>query len=253
MKKNSVNVSKGLIELTLVFVFGLIVSGTTNAIGLQVSPILIELTPKQLAQKIWLSNSSDQQTQAQARIYRWTQSENNEVLTPTQELVASPPMLTILPNEKKLVRLIKMATETAEPLLEQSYRVVVNEIPAAAAKNNQTISFVAEYSIPVFFYNGNKEQFEPKLALSFVQSKDAVSLQINNSGNMHAKLSGVEFIDNKGKKTLLNSGLLGYVLPGQTRLWNVNLSSDIINQGGTIEFNLNDKKTSRKIVDIVNK
>jgi fimbrial chaperone protein len=70
---------------------------------------------------------------------------------------------------------------------------------------------------------------------------------------MHAKLSGVEFIDNKGKKTLLNSGLLGYVLPGQTRLWNVNLSSDIINQGGTIEFNLNDKKTSRKIVDIVNK
>ncbi|MBY0346274.1 MAG: fimbria/pilus periplasmic chaperone [Neisseriaceae bacterium] len=255
MKNFSGNLSNNLTELVLIFVFGFMLSNNLHAMGLQVSPISIELDPKQLAQKIWLSNNGDNQTQAQIRIYRWTQDASKDTLTPTQDLVLSPPMLTILPGEKKLVRLIKISTDTntTEPLIEKSYRMVVNEVPTAATKNNKTISFVAEYSIPVFLYNGNNEQFKPEIALSFLQNNEDLSLQVTNSGNMHAKLSAVEFINNKGQKTLINSGLLGYVLPGQTRLWNINPSSHSPNQEGMIEFNLNDKKVSRDILSIINK
>lgn len=246
MKKLLESVEHFLIDFMSIVVLCLILSGAASAIGLQVAPTTIELNPKELAQKIWLSNTSNEQTQAQIRIYRWTQDGNKETLTPTQDLAVSPPMLTVLPNDKSLVRLIKIAPATDQTLLEeQSYRIIVNEVPVATANNNKTISFVAEYSIPVFFYNGKNEQFKPEVTLSFVQNNDVTALQVSNRGNGHAKLSSIEFIDNKGKKTLINSGLLGYVLPGQTRLWDVKAVSDALDQGGKIEFNLNDKKTSQ--------
>jgi fimbrial chaperone protein len=241
-------IKDNLSYLACLLLFMALLQNTVHALGLQVAPILIELNTQQPAAQMWLSNTSDQPLQAQVRLYHWQQTDGNDILTPTQDLVASPPMLHIPSKTTSLVRIIKISEKANTPSLsEQSYRMIINEIPRRSSKQTKFIDFAAQYSVPVFFYDESQAQLSPDLSFSIIQNGQQAVLKVSNKGTMHAKLSAVSLTDHKGKTTVITPGLLGYVLPNNTMTWNMPSFDEPLNQNLILTLNINDKQLSRPI------
>src|SRR3546814_8342266 len=81
---------------------------------LQVSPVSLRMQGEQTASALWLSNTGKSALHAQVRIFHWTQAGGNDKLTPTTDLVASPPMVSIEPSKRQLVRIIRVNDRSEE-------------------------------------------------------------------------------------------------------------------------------------------
>lgn len=215
------------------------------AIGLQVSPISIDLPDNANATELWLINSSAKPLQAQVRVYQWGQKNNKDTLTATTELIVSPPVAKIAANGRQLVRVMRAkGNNNTAPL--STFRILVNELPVSSTKS-AGVDFVMEYSVPVFVYQSNSDALRTKLALSLAASGKTTLLRANNQGDLYGRLYALTFIDPKGKRLVLNSGLVGYVLPHQEMQWDIGKPPSVFAQGGTMEALLNGKTHSETI------
>ena len=86
-----------------------LVHAVASASGLQVSPVTLTLQATQNADGLWLSNSGDDVVHAQVRVYQWSQENGAEKLTPSRELLVSPPVVQLAPSERQLIRVIRAA------------------------------------------------------------------------------------------------------------------------------------------------
>ena len=67
----------------------------------------INFRAEQGAVGINLQNLGDQPMYGQVRVFAWDQRNGEEVLAPTQELVASPPIVEIAANSRQTIRLVR--------------------------------------------------------------------------------------------------------------------------------------------------
>lgn len=192
-------------------------SGNAVSASLQVAPTTLTLQARQNADGLWLSNSGNAPVQVQLRVFRWTQAGNEDVLEPTRELVVSPPMQTLPPGGRQLVRVIR--TQPVPPQGETSYRVIVDELPVEQdAKPG--LRFVLRYSIPIFVAPESTEPLAPALRTQLVTLDDGnAAIQVSNSGTLHAQIADLGFTGASGAHEMIAAGLVGYVLPGQTMRW----------------------------------
>ncbi|EML1450896.1 molecular chaperone [Enterobacter kobei] len=180
------------------------------------------------ATELWIQNQGNSATTMQVRIVRWKQEGGYERYSAQQDVVASPPIVTIQKGNKQLIRLIK---QSAVPVgVEQAYRIIVDEIPQPDAKAEPSIGLKLQmrYSIPLFVYGQGiptlKEGAHHALAetrnLSWRVTHEGgqAALQVRNQGDVHVRLSQVS-LEQGGQKRTVAEGLLGYVLPGSTRSW----------------------------------
>lgn len=216
-----------------------------GAIGLQISPISIDLLDNTNASELWLINSSDKPIQAQVRVYQWDQKNNADALVPTTNLIVSPPVAKVAANGRQLVRVMRpKGNNDTAPL--STFRILVNELPVSSSKN-VGVDFVMEYSIPVFVYKKQPDTLQPKLALSLAANGKNTWLRASNQGDLYGRIYQLTFIDPKGKRTLVNSGLVGYILPQREMQWDIGKAPSVFAQGGTMELLLNGKKHSETI------
>jgi P pilus assembly chaperone PapD len=68
--------------------------------SMQIAPILLDLQAPAAASTIDLTNQAPQPASIQVRVFAWTQVDGKEGLTPTNDVVASPPFATIAPGAK---------------------------------------------------------------------------------------------------------------------------------------------------------
>ncbi|CAM2150972.1 fimbrial chaperone protein [Pararobbsia alpina] len=194
-----------------------------EAATLQISPVVVELGASENASGLTLRNPGDRPLYGQVRVFQWTQAEGEDVLTPTQDIVASPPLIEIPPHAEQLVRLVR--PNAAPPGSEQSYRLLIDELPEPDARNNDGVMIRLRYSVPVFV-EPPSTQAAPALAWSLEHSPQGWQLNVANDGMRRAQISAVELIDRDGKTHMLNKGLLGYALAGKARRWQVSVPTD---------------------------
>lgn len=216
-----------------------LISGSATAAGLQVTPVSLNLQPSQRAQGIWLSNSGNSPVNAQVRVFHWRQNGYSDQLTASQGLVISPPMLTLPPGGRQLIRVIRTGPPAT---VEDAYRLSINELPPSTMKKN-TLQFVLHYSVPVFIQPPNTTDTFAKLRWQIQRSDGHVYLEVDNQGDGHAQLSEVSVITAAGSRKNITPGLLGYVLPGSTMRWTLPTSASDVGQGGKLEVTVNGKKT----------
>jgi Pili and flagellar-assembly chaperone, PapD N-terminal domain len=77
--------------------------------SMQIAPILLDLQAPAAASTIDLTNQAPQPASIQVRVFAWTQVDGKEGLTPTNDVVASPPFATIAPGAKLSIRVIRAA------------------------------------------------------------------------------------------------------------------------------------------------
>lgn len=225
----------------------LLSSGLAVASGLQVSPISLSLQARENANGLTLSNSGNDKVQAQVRVYQWLQDSEGEQLTPSRGLLASPPMIEIDPGDRQLIRIIRAkAPPQGTGAVEDAYRVLVNEIPLKSDNQKTGLQFALSYSLPVFVQPVGVTKTSPQLQWSTHLQPDGkeIKLRVSNSGNGHAQLAGLSFVDTAGKSTVINSGLLGYVLPGATMNWTLNVAPSVLTSGGKFKVMMNGTQTT---------
>ena len=83
-------------------------------------PIDPWLSAEARATELWIQNQGNSATTMQVRIVRWKQEGGYERYTAQQDVVASPPIVTIAKGSKQLIRLIKHTNETAKSFSEMS-------------------------------------------------------------------------------------------------------------------------------------
>ncbi|RUL77754.1 molecular chaperone [Dyella choica] len=196
--------------------------GIGRASSLQISPVMIELRHSEGAAILTLRNPGDQSLYGQVRVFRWEQGGSQDNLSATQELVASPPLIEIPAHGEQYVRLVR--SEQGNPIEEQSYRLLIDELPAADNAGENGVTIRLRYSVPVFVEPEGMTG-APTLSWHVRHGADGWWLRVTNTGRRRARISMVQFIAADGKASTVDKGLLGYALAGRSMQWRVNLDS----------------------------
>lgn len=228
----------------------LLCSNWAMASGLQVSPISLSIQARENASGLTLSNTGDNVVHAQVRVYHWSQDKTGDQLTLSRGLLASPPMIELNPNDKQLIRIIRAkAPPQGSSAVEDSYRVLVNELPIKSPDQKSGLQFALSYSLPVFVQPVGVVKTAPKRQWStHVQPEGKqIKLRVHNSGNGHAQLASLSFVDTTGTSIDVHKGLLGYVLPGATMYWTLKTPPSALTTGGKFKAMINGTETIQDV------
>lgn len=188
------------------------------AAALQISPVLVELAPTQGAGGIMLRNPGSTPIYGQVRIYGWEQADGDDVLSPTEVIQASPPIIQVPPGGEQLVRLVRVSKDA--PPLQQGFRLIIDEIPDPSSPGVNGVVLRLRYSVPVFVA-GTTPSPEPELAWRVERSGGDWVVRVSNSGSRYAQVAALQILNSAGNPVAQLEGLLGYALANRSRQWNI--------------------------------
>ena len=134
-------------------------------------------------------------------------------MTPTTDVVASPPALKIEPGAKATVRIVRLSK--APIVGEESYRLIIDDIPPPPDKIGNSVSFAVRHAIPVFF---QAPGIKTQLSWSASLHGDELELSGNNAGDLHARLAQL-VVTSGGRPVAALNGLAGYIIGHDASHW----------------------------------
>ena len=189
----------------------------SHATSLQISPVRLDIKAPRATEIIRLRNRGMKAMNVQVRIFRWIQIDGKDQLVPTRDVVASPPFAKLAPNSEYVLRVIRI---TKHPVAsEESYRLLIDQLPDTRKSNGRAVKFVLRQSLPVFF--GKPSISRPAVKWAVEKHEDKLLLKATNTGDRHLRLSGLNVTNLKGLPLLSNKELSGYVLGHSTQQWTV--------------------------------
>lgn len=191
-----------------------------HAASLQVAPILLEFSPNERVKELWLTNTGNESIRAQIRVNEWVQENQQDMLIPSKGLIASPMVLSIPAQQRQLVRLIR---NSPVKNTEQAFRLIVDELPNKQQETKSGLTVLLKYSIPVFFKVSNSNDIAQRLStlkgITFKYSPQ--KLTVINQSDSYKKFSQFAYVNEMNKKIIIQQGLVGYVMSGQTMEWTI--------------------------------
>lgn len=120
--------------------------------------------------------------------YDWTQNGGRaEVLTPTTDVAYYPQVFSLPPGASQRIRVGIVRQPAA---VEQTFRLVVNELPPQAAFRAAGVSFLSRVDIPVLLGAAGASAADPRLG-ELETHTNAVTLHLENRGTAHVEQSQV--------------------------------------------------------------
>lgn len=180
---------------------------------LRVTPVRIDIQAPVSGASLTLSNGGSRPMAVQVRVFKWHQKNGEDIYTLAKGVAVSPPMLSLRPKSESVLRVVR--TNAAPLVQEESYRLVVDQLPDPALRRQKgsTISFVVRHNIPVFF--APQGMLEPDLTWKAVPVKGGYRVTASNNGTRHIGLAEVKLLSGKTVVGTLN-GLAGYALAGSS-------------------------------------
>lgn len=216
------------------------------AANLQISPVMINLRPGQGATGISMQNMGEAPVYGQVRVFLWEQKDGDDVLTPTQDVVASPPIIQIEPKSSQIIRLVRRSQQL--PASELTYRVLIDEIPKDDSGPASGVDIRLRYSVPMFVLPAD-ERGTPQLAWTVFKKEGNWMLRVRNSGTQRAQIGALVLSNAAGKEFEIAPGLFGYVLAGRVREWRLPTSGEAdLNGTLAVKANINARPMSASTV-----
>lgn len=186
-----------------------------HAQSLTVLPVSIQMEPGQLAGSLTIVNDGTAETSIQVRAFKWSQTaDGTEQLTASEDVVASPPIGTIAAGATQVVRLV---LRQAVGDKEQTYRILVDQIPPAAQSG--TVRIALRLSIPVFAEPTARANAH--VVYHIARSAAGSSLVAVNDGGKHETIRDVVLTTAAGGAVKLAPGATPYLLAGTTHSWKI--------------------------------
>jgi fimbrial chaperone protein len=120
-----------------------------RAAGLQIVPVLVELSPTDPRASVIVRNVVDAPVRLELSVLAWDETRDGKMrFAPAPEFVVFPPILEIPARSERKVRISTTATFGAR---EQTFRLFVQELaPPEKPKEKAAIQFLTRIGIPVF-------------------------------------------------------------------------------------------------------
>ena len=164
----------------------LVVANVVNAANLGVSPVRVTLSESQKTGAITVLNKSTEPVSIQLEVLSWSQEEGKDVLTPTREILATPPIFTIPAGTSQLIRI--GMRRVPEMQLEQTYRIILQELPAPPSPEFNGTRMMMRISLPVFVLP--KLATKPVLLWKAIRTLDGgLKISLTNNGNAHIQIA----------------------------------------------------------------
>jgi fimbrial chaperone protein len=178
-----------------------------------ITPVRIFMTPKDRAVAVTVTNDSDEEVVMQADLYaRKQRPDGSDDLQLTEDLILTPPILKLAPRARQVVRLARLSP-TPEGV-QQTYRLVMREVPEARPSNQMQLQVALAFSLPVFISPpGVKRDLQCALERA---SADVARAVCSNGGNAYAQIRALEVFDARGTKVAARD-VGGYLLPSVRR------------------------------------
>ena len=184
------------------------------------------------ASTITLRNTGATPINVQVRAFRWSQTNGEERLDPTELVVASPPAVTLAPNTDYVARIVRTAKQ---PVVgEEAYRLFVDELPDAAQPKTSAIKLLVRHSIPVFF--AAPDRSAAAVDWSILRRGDRLVLSAQNKGGSRLRISALSLRDGAGHTVNLGTGLVGYALGRSSMRWVLPAGGRDLALGGSVSI-----------------
>lgn len=194
----------------------LMADGPTRASSFQVNPVNIELQQGRRSASLLVRNRDSQPVSIRVRLFRWTQENGEDVRAEATDLIASPPIFTVAPGARQLIRIGPRRSSPAAA----AYRVVLEEIPGPAVAGTG-IQVALRVDLPFYILAANRGA--AALSWSAWRNRDGeLLIEARNSGSGRSQVLGLAAVDSAGREIPLSSQM-GVVLPGSARRWNAGL------------------------------
>ena len=187
-----------------------------------ISPIRIELGPRIRTEALTVRNQSADSAVVQAQVYAWSQSDGQDVLTETRDVLVTPPVFTLTGSGEQIVRVA--VRRPADAKREQTYRLILQEVQPNAPRTSTGLQVALRLSLPIFV--APQASAKPQLQWTAAWESDG-SLQVTarNQGDAHIQIIDFEVTAKDSPASLKNS-VVKYVLPGAAMNWRLSPPAD---------------------------
>jgi fimbrial chaperone protein len=201
----------------------------THAQSLSVLPVNVFLQPHQKAATLSVTNSGDKPTSIQVRAYDWNQENNEDQLTASNVVVASPPLVTIPSGSTQIIRLILRQSPQGK---EATYRIILDQIPGPTQPG--VVQMVLRLSIPIFAMPETKAA--PKAQFHVERDGEKLFLVGVNIGQSHEAIRNIVVATTDGHKFSTDPKVSPYLLTGVTRRWELDVKGYAPQPGETLKL-----------------
>lgn len=201
----------------------------SDAASLRVAPVIVDLRSPTAASTIRVWNDARQPINVQIRVFRWRQRNGEDTYEATNDVVVSPPIATLQPGGENIVRVVRVSKRPVQG--EESYRLVVDELPDPSRRAAGNVALVVRHSIPVFFATNEAAGANPSWSVR--QQRGGFVVTVQNNGTKRLKVSNLALSSGAGTMAR-REGLVGYVLGNSTASWFVPGSGKLSGRSVTI-------------------
>lgn len=202
---------------------------TAQAQTLAVQPVNVLLAPGQRTATLTVTDEGTESTSIQVRVFDWNQENGKDTLVPSSAVVVSPPIATIGPANKQIVRLILRKPPQGH---EDTYRILLDQIPPPSAPG--VVHIVLRLSIPVFAEPDIRAL--PRDQFRIERSGDQLYLVGINDGLRHDLIRDIVLSTHDGQKWKADPNELPYVLAGATRRWPIAVQGPLPLPGSSLQL-----------------
>jgi fimbrial chaperone protein len=182
----------------------------------QVSPVRVDLKNGATSAALVVRNEGSDPVVVQTSLVAWAQADGADSYTPTQDALATPPIATIPPGGEQILRV--GLRRGADPTLERTYRLYVQEVPPPPQAGFQGLQVALRMSVPVFV--DPLATVERRFEWSAARLPDGrLRVTLANRGNVHLQITDFSLRASAEAPPLAGEAQLAYVLAGQTRSW----------------------------------
>jgi fimbrial chaperone protein len=205
-----------------------------------VSPVRIFMAANERAVAVTVVNEGTEDLVMQAEIFSWQQKPNGEdALTPTEDVVLSPPIVKLPPKGRQVLRLARVGGPPAD--VEQSFRMIVREVPEARATGRDAkVQMALAFSLPIFITpRGAKRDLQCSVQRAAPQT---VTVDCLNGGKAYAQIRGMTLASASGA-ALATRDVVAYVLPENRRTFELQAPAALPGGRVKLQVGLDDGST----------
>ncbi len=215
------------------------------AASFTVAPVRVEFSRQHLHTTLQVTNNGDEAVTVQLHPVLWELKGNQEAEQDTDDLIFNPPVFSILPHQTQAIRIgLRQYTVTEA---EQTYRLILEEVPPAPGAGTQGLRTVLRISIPMFVKPGGPAA--AKLSWTLGHSADGMMLSVENHGNAHIQIKRLSLSSPDGTNPIVVQSGSAYVLPGGRKEWIVK-DAPVPGQGGFLMQAITDGNSVTEILTL---
>jgi fimbrial chaperone protein len=201
----------------------------SDAQSLSVLPVNILLGAGEKATSLTVTNQGTTKTSIQIRTYAWSQENGEDKLTDSDNVIASPPIVSIAPGASQVIRLVLRQSPQGR---EATYRILLDQIPPPGEPG--IVHVVLRLSIPIFAQPATTAS--PKVQFHLETDTGRIFLVGTNNGLGHEAVRDFDLVTSDGRKLKPAAGSSPYILAGATRRWTITAQGPLPTPSDTLQM-----------------